>query len=198
MTDYNNNANMGEAMDWDDEFTDDGGEFVILPDGEYMFVITGMERRRFDGSAKMAPCPQADLTLEVFYDNDTRSTKIHDRINVNTKMKWRITQLARALCLEKNPETNSYRVPWNNLVGRQGVVRIKVRTYTNNNGDERQTNDVDRYLAPEECSDEMRARMAPPQAPAQPAPMQPVPVQQPAPVQAAPITQPGQYQAGVF
>ena len=44
------------ALSWDDEFTNEQQEFVLLPEGEYPFEVTGMERARFDGSAKLPPC----------------------------------------------------------------------------------------------------------------------------------------------
>ena len=39
------------ALSWDDEFTNEQQEFVLLPEGEYAFEVTGMERARFEGSA---------------------------------------------------------------------------------------------------------------------------------------------------
>ena len=43
------------ALSWDDEFTNEQQEFVLLPEGEYAFEVTGMERARFEGSAKLPP-----------------------------------------------------------------------------------------------------------------------------------------------
>ena len=52
MSDYINNA----AMDWDDALENDGQEFIILPEGDYNFIVTDFERGRFPGSAKMPAC----------------------------------------------------------------------------------------------------------------------------------------------
>ena len=54
------------ALSWDDEFTNEQQEFVLLPEGEYAFEVTGMERARFEGSAKLPPCSMAKLTLKIF------------------------------------------------------------------------------------------------------------------------------------
>lgn len=35
------------ALSWDDEFTNEQQEFMLLPEGEYAFEVTGMERARF-------------------------------------------------------------------------------------------------------------------------------------------------------
>ena len=63
MSDYNSNNNM--IMDWDDALENDGQEYVVLEEGDYNFTVTGFERGRFPGSAKIPPCNKAALTLAV-------------------------------------------------------------------------------------------------------------------------------------
>lgn len=58
MTEYTN-TNQNAAMDWDDAIENDGREFIILPEGDYNFTVTGFERGRFPGSAKMSACNKA-------------------------------------------------------------------------------------------------------------------------------------------
>ena len=62
MADFVNN-NVG--MDWTDTIESDGQEFVLLPEGDYNFVVSAFERGRFPGSAKMQACNKATLTLQV-------------------------------------------------------------------------------------------------------------------------------------
>ena len=54
-----NEMNTDRALSWDDEFTNEQQEFVLLPEGDYAFEVTGMERARFEGSAKLPPCSMA-------------------------------------------------------------------------------------------------------------------------------------------
>ena len=63
MMDINN-----QGMDWNDTLENDGQEYIILPEGDYNFVVTNFERGRFPGSAKMPPCNKAALTLVVNTD----------------------------------------------------------------------------------------------------------------------------------
>ena len=49
--------NEGFALGWDDEFTNEQQEFVLLPEGEYPFEVTGMERARYEGGANCRPAP---------------------------------------------------------------------------------------------------------------------------------------------
>ena len=34
------------AFGWDDEIKNDGPDFVLLPEGDYLFTVTGFERAR--------------------------------------------------------------------------------------------------------------------------------------------------------
>ena len=56
----------GRAFGWDDEFTNEQQEFVLLPEGDYPFEVTGMERARYEGGAKLPPCSMAKLTLRIY------------------------------------------------------------------------------------------------------------------------------------
>ena len=49
---------------WDDEIEKDGGDFVLLPEGDYNFTVAKFERGRFAGSEKMPACNQAKLELD--------------------------------------------------------------------------------------------------------------------------------------
>ncbi len=55
--------NEGFALGWDDEFTNEQREFVLLPEGDYLFKVHGMERARYEGGAKLPPCSMAKLTI---------------------------------------------------------------------------------------------------------------------------------------
>ena len=70
------------ALSWDDEFTNEQQEFVLLPEGDYAFEVTGMERARFEGSAKLPPCSMAKLTLKIF-GGAKGDTTVTDRLYLN-------------------------------------------------------------------------------------------------------------------
>ena len=56
--------NTNTAMDWDSTIENDS-TFTLLPEGVYPFTVTGFERARHNGSAKLDPCPKAVLTIEI-------------------------------------------------------------------------------------------------------------------------------------
>ena len=134
---YNNNA----VLDWNDAIEDDGQEFVLLEEGDYNFTVRDFERGRFPGSAKLPACNKATLTLEVDTRDGCAIVK-HDLI-LCRNLEWRISSFFRAIGQKKHGERLV--MDWNKVVGAQGRARFKPRTYTNRDGEERQTNDLDRF-----------------------------------------------------
>lgn len=163
MTDYN----KGEATSWDDEGYSDEGGFTILPEGTYQFMVEGFERKRFDGSDKMASCPKAELKLTLMTDSGVES--ITASLLLNTKTTWRIAQFFESLGYQKSPETGKVPAKWNEIIGKSGWLELGVREYTSN-GQKRQANEVLRYIKPSEAPAQPQA---PQQAYQQPAYAQP-------------------------
>ena len=61
---YDKNS-KGEALDWNDEISDEGGEYPILEAGDYNFTVESFQRKRFNGSDKMCACNQVALKLRI-------------------------------------------------------------------------------------------------------------------------------------
>ncbi len=188
MTDYND---MGEALDWEGEVSDEGG-FVLLPAGSYPFEVIKIEKERYEGGDKVAACPRAAVTLNILTENGW--VPFTDRLLLNTKMAWRIAKFFESLGYVKNPETGKVPMRWNEIEGKQGWLKLKVRKFVKKDGSDGEGNDVEAYLKPEEWPDQPTtaptpvAATAPMTAPApayqQPAYQQgamPMPAQQPAP-----------------
>lgn len=135
-------ANEGYELGWDDEIEQDGGDFILLDEGEYAFTVTKFERGRFPGSTKIPPCNKAALTLAI--DSDQGRTSVNADLIMYSSMEWKLSQFLRSVGLKKEGE--KVRVKWDQLVGKKGRCMIKHRTYTNKNGEEKQTNDIDRFI----------------------------------------------------
>ena len=60
-----NMAPVNEELDWNSDISNDGQDYVILPEGEHVFQVVDLEKGRHGGSPKLPPCPKATLTLEV-------------------------------------------------------------------------------------------------------------------------------------
>ena len=51
-------------MEWD-AYIEKESEFVVLPEGDYDFIVTSFEKGWFDGSAKVEACNKAMLELTI-------------------------------------------------------------------------------------------------------------------------------------
>lgn len=139
MSEYQKNSG---AMDWDSALENDGQEFILLPEGDYAFTVISLERGWYDGSAKMEACPTANLVLEVRTADGT--ARIPVRLFLNYAVEWRMSAFFRCIGQKKHGERL---VPkWNEVVGARGIAHFKPRNYTGQDGQERQANDVARWI----------------------------------------------------
>lgn len=141
MSNFNNN-NQNMCLDWDDAIENDGQEFVLLPEGDYNFTVTNFERGRYPGGAKLPACNKASLTLQVKTDDGI--AMIHTDLFLYRTVEWRISSFFRCIGQKKHGERLV--MDWNKVVGSKGRAHFKPRTYTDRDGNERQTNDVDRFI----------------------------------------------------
>lgn len=135
MSNYQNTAH---EIGWDDAISVDGEQFITLEEGDYDFTVTGFERGRFPGSAKIPACNKATLNLTVSTPEGTANVK-YDLI-LWSSLEWRISAFFRAIGQKKSGETFVPR--WNQVVGARGRAHFKPRKYTTKDGDERTVNDV--------------------------------------------------------
>jgi len=136
----NNEKDM--LMNWDDAIETDGQEYILLPEGEYNFKVTNFERGRFVGSAKIPQCNKATITIQIEAKEGTTSVKF-DLILYRT-LEWRISAFFRSIGQKKHGEKLT--MDWGKVIGSKGRAYIKQRSYTNQNGEEKFINDVDRFI----------------------------------------------------
>ena len=140
-----NNVN-DVAMTWDDEIQNDGEGFRVLPEGEYDFTVTDFTRGRFEGSAKMAACPKAELTIKI-HDPEGDVT-VSENLFLNRKAEWKLCQFFTAIGHRKHGET--LRMNWNAVKGAKGRCKVGIRKWTGNDGKEHENNEITAFLEPSE------------------------------------------------
>ena len=135
-----NNQNM--LMDWDDSIETDGQEFILLPEGDYNFVVINFERGRFPGGQKVPACNKATITVQVGAENDIATVKFD--LLLYRSLEWRISSFFR--CIGQKKPGERLQMNWNTVVGSMGRAHFKQRTYTNQYGEEKTVNDLDRFI----------------------------------------------------
>ncbi len=137
MGDVNN-----EVLDWDGVLESDGSEFTVLPEGDYIFEVTNMERGSFPGSEKMCACAKATITLKITTDKG-EVVNVFDDLILHKKMEWKLSQFFRAIGLKKKGERLV--MDWNKVIGARGKVHVFVNKYTAKDGTPRENNKVAKY-----------------------------------------------------
>lgn len=166
---------------WEDTIQNDSASGVLLPEGEYSFVVTAVERARHPGSAKLPPCNKAVLTLGLA-DEAGNAGQVKHNLFLHSKCEGLLCAFFLAIGLRQHGEP--LRMRWD-IIGRGGRCRVTQRSYTGNDGTERRTNDIAAFLEPPAAGPAAQPSpypaggMAQPQAaPAIPAPSIPAPAAQ--------------------
>lgn len=148
-----------EVLDWDltEADPDDGshGGWTVLEDGFYPFTVQKMERARFEGSQKMQACPMAVVTLKV-QGAGGEEALVTQRLYLLSRMLWKVSRFMEAIGKGRN-EHGKVVIDWGDVEGRGGWLKLKKRSYTDRNGNERETNDVDYFCRPDEHEEAWRA-----------------------------------------
>ena len=130
-------------LEWDSAISNED-EYIILPEGDYVFEVTDLERARFPGGPKIKPCPKAKLTLEVAYDG-TKAVCRTDLI-LSRELEWKLCSFFRSIGMKEKGK--KLVMDWSAVPGRRGKAHFKPRTYMKD-GQERTINDCVRFLDPD-------------------------------------------------
>lgn len=146
MSDY---ENQGYELGWDSAIENEGSEFVVAEPGDYNFVVTGFERARFQGSAKMPPCNQARLTIRLEIPGESGLCEVKHNLFLHSKTEWKLCEFFAAIGQRQSGQRI---VPnWNAVVGSRGRCKVTKRSFTskNNPGKPLWTNDIDKFYPAE-------------------------------------------------
>lgn len=193
MTEYN--QNFDRELGWDDEIEKEGGDFIVLPAGNYQFRIDSFTRGRFAGSDKMPACNRAELDITLFSPEHGETT-IKESLLLHTKTEWKLSEFFISLGQKRTGE--KVRMNWGMVIGATGMAEIEINKYKDKNGNERENNRVKKFLEPTSAPHQQQTNYQAPQQQYQQPVAQPTQPQQnyqaPFPTQQAPQ----QPQAGGF
>lgn len=147
---YENNIPDRE-LDWDEEISNDRG-FVLLPEGDYPYTITKMERARWEGSSKVGPCRMVRLTVAL-HGGSLGETVCTYQMFMLERFSWKIAELFVSIGLAK-PEDEKVRMQWNRVEGATGICHVAQREYVKksgpNAGETGTSNEITKFLPPPE------------------------------------------------
>lgn len=149
-------TNVERELSWDDEINANADEYVLLEPGEYDFRVLGYTRARFPGSAKLPPCNQAKVQIQI------GDTFLEHNLFLHTKTEGLICAFFKAIGARQSGER--LQMNWDTIAGATGRCVVKVREWMGKDGDIRKSNYISKFLPAEE------GQMPPAQAQAQAAP----------------------------
>lgn len=134
---------MNEILDWDSVIEDDGNSgYILLEEGDYEFTVSGLERARHPGSAKIPGCPKAVLTLSI--ETASGVAEVRTQLYLYKSVEWKLCAFFRSIGQKKHGERLV--MDWDHVVGCTGHAHIIKRAYTGNDGTIKKTNDVQYFI----------------------------------------------------
>lgn len=129
------------ALGWDDEIQKEDS-FVLLPTGDYQFEILKFEKAYYDGGDKISACPKAVVTFKISAP-DGKETVITENYLLHSKMEWKLCEFFSSVGMKNKGE--KLRMRWTpELIGKTGMCKIIVHKYKNRDGDDKETNRIDK------------------------------------------------------
>ena len=139
-------SEIERELGWDDEIEKDGGDFILLPEGDYDFVVESFERGRHPGSEKLPPCNKAMLKIRI--DSEEGAAVISHNLFLHTKTEGMISAFFSSIGQKKKGE--KVKMNWNAVIGATGRCKVVVRKWTGDDKEERQSNDIKKFYPKEE------------------------------------------------
>jgi len=137
---------QGRELNWNDTIVNDGDDFILLEPGEYSFSIAKFERGRFQGSAKLPPCNKAILSISIIDEKGQKLSTIQHNLFLHTITEGLVCQFFRSIGARKSGE--KLQMNWNTVIGARGRCKVGVRNWTGKDGQEYQSNQIEKFLDP--------------------------------------------------
>lgn len=140
------NNQVERELGWDDQITQEGSEFIVLPAGIYDFKVIKFERGRFDGGNKIPACNEALLQLEI--NSTVGKTILLEHLYLHSKTEWKLSEFFT--CIGQKKKGEPLKMNWTLVPGAIGRAEVEINKYTDKNGNERTNNKVKKYLPKEQ------------------------------------------------
>lgn len=129
-------------FNWDDEISEESGEFTLLDEDDYEFVVLKVERARSQGSGKLPPCNMAKVTFNVNGNEITENFLLH------SSLEWKLSQLFLSVGMKKHGEP--LKMNWTTIQGKTGKCHVVIEKYQKKDGTDGTTNRIKKFYAYDE------------------------------------------------
>ncbi|MGN8944830.1 hypothetical protein ACTNEF_06950 [Bariatricus sp. HCP28S3_E4] len=133
-------SELGRELDWDDSIEKDS-DYVLLPEGDYEFVVESVERARHPGSDKLPPCNKAIVKMRI--DSQYGTALIIHNLFLHTNMEGMLSAFFTAIGQKKKGE--KLKMNWGSVPGSTGRAHVKPKQYNGN-----EYNDIKKFYPKEE------------------------------------------------
>jgi len=147
MADYIDNTQLDRELGWDDVIENDS-EFILLPEGDYPFMVIDFERGRHGGSQKLPPCNKAILTINIA--SDQGDVTIKHNLFLHSKCEGLLCNFFTAIGQREKGE--KLKMDWNKVKGSTGECHIIIDEYKGKDGNLYKSNKIKRFLEPKQTS----------------------------------------------
>lgn len=137
---------VDRELSWDDEITKDSSDFILLPAGDYNFMVESYERARFAGSEKMPACNKAILKIRI--DSADGAAFINHSLLLHSRTEWSLSEFFASIGQKKKGE--NLRMNWPMVPGSTGKCKVSIRNWNDRDGNERQSNEIKKFYPKEE------------------------------------------------
>lgn len=134
-------------LGWNDSIENDGEDYVLLPEGDYDFEVLSFERGRHNGSDKLPPCNKATLSIKLT-GADGQTGTIQHNLFLHTKCEGILCAFFTAIGQRKHGE--KLNMNWNMVPGSKGRCKVGIRTWTGNDGESKQSNQIKKFYEPQQ------------------------------------------------
>lgn len=122
---------------WGEEIVGEEQQYVLLPEGEYDFIVDGVQYMR--KTIENVTCGYSEIVCRV--KTQYGDVIVKTNIKLVQKMMWKITEFF--VCIGMGRVGEKFKTDWPATRGRSGRLKISNREY---NG--KKYNQVDRFIAP--------------------------------------------------
>jgi len=141
MSEMKNSA--GYELDWDSPIENDSPDFVVLPAGDYDFLVTNCERGRHtpkDGG-KLPSCNKATIHIKIESEEGTATIK--HNLFLHSSVEGLLCAFFTSIGARKRGE--KIVMDWGSVIFSTGRAKVGIRKWKDDNGQEHSANEILRF-----------------------------------------------------